>query len=161
MLDSFVPTVMEDKTLFDGVTPYTVRDHFNEWASTACEAEQGVPFTRAQWSETARYGLCIMVDEEALRSVLGIPLQKLDAYNKTGFVILVNGRQEAERRGEEESDEPIEDDDFEPLHGCRLEDVGWMKVCYGQAQIVGSAHMGNGFDWEREYRRPPEIGFNC
>jgi hypothetical protein len=68
MLDSFVPTVMDDKTRFDGVTPYTVRDHFNEWAYTACEAEQGVPFTRAQLSKTARYGLCIMVDEEALRS---------------------------------------------------------------------------------------------
>jgi hypothetical protein len=61
--------------------------------------------------------------------VLYIPLQKLDAYNKTGFVILVNSRQEAERRGEEESDEPIEDDYFKPFHGCTLEDVGWMKVC--------------------------------
>lgn len=156
MLDSFMPTVMDDKTQFDGVTPYTVRDHFNKWASTACEAEQGVPFTLAQWSNTARYGLCIMVEEEALQSVLDIPLEELDTYNETGFVILVNGRQEAER-GEEESDELVEDD-FEPLHGCTLEDVGWMKVRYGQAQIMGSAHMGNGFCWEREYRRPPQIG---
>ena len=159
MLDSFVPTVMDNKTLFDGVTPYSVRDHFNEWASTACEAEQGVPFSRARWSPTARYGLCIMVDEEALRSVLDIPREELDGYSHTGFVILINGRQVAELQGGEEFDEPIKDDDFEPLHGCTLEDVGWMKVGYGQAQLVGSAHMGNSFDWSREYRRPPEIGF--
>ncbi|KAJ9300175.1 hypothetical protein DTO271G3_2292 [Paecilomyces variotii] len=160
MFDSFVPTVMDDKMRFDGVTPDVVRDHFNKWASTACEIEQGVPFSRARWSNTARYGICLMVDEEALRSVLDIPLEELDAYNDTGFVILINGRQDAELQGGEESDEPLEDDDFEPLHGCTLEDVGWMKVCYDRAQILGSADMGSGFDWEREYRGPPEIGFN-
>lgn len=29
MLDSFMSTIMDDKTQFDGVTPYTVHDHFN------------------------------------------------------------------------------------------------------------------------------------
>ncbi|GLA07877.1 hypothetical protein AnigIFM60653_009116 [Aspergillus niger] len=78
LLDSFRPTVMDDKTQFSGVTPETVRDHFNAWSTTACEAEQGVPLTDYRWYSTARYGLCIIVDEEALKSVLNIPHKKLD-----------------------------------------------------------------------------------
>lgn len=92
MLDSFVPTVMDDKTRLDGVTPSIVRDYFNQWARTACETEQGVPFNRAQWANTVRYKFCIMVDEEALQSGLDIPLEDVDHYNDAGFVVLVNGR---------------------------------------------------------------------
>lgn len=47
ILDSFVPTVMDDKKRFDGVTPAIVRDYFNQGARTACEAEQEVSFDRA------------------------------------------------------------------------------------------------------------------
>lgn len=74
-------------------------------------------------------------------------------------MLLANGRREAERV-EEEPDEPVAHDDFQPLHGCTEEDVGWMKVLYNRAQIVGSSQMGSGFDWHREYRRPPKTGFN-
>ncbi|RAL08483.1 uncharacterized protein BO97DRAFT_408310 [Aspergillus homomorphus CBS 101889] len=156
LLDSFALTVVDDRR-FDGATPDTVRTHFNEWAARACVTEQGVPFSRAQWSRTARYGLFIMVNEEAMRSVLDIPPEDLDGYNQTGFVILVNGRRDAERWDGEDA-EPLEDD-FEPLYGCTEEDVGWMRVRYGEAQVTGSARMESGFNWEREYRRPPEIGF--
>lgn len=149
MLDSFMPTVMDNKTRFDGVTPSIVRDYFNQWARTACETEQGVPFDRAQWANTARYKFCIMVDEEALQSVLDIPLEDVDDYNDTGFVILVNGRWEPELLSEEELEgytSPPPENNFEPVQGCTLEDVGWMKVCYDRAQIVTSAFMCNGFD---------------
>ncbi|GKZ36876.1 hypothetical protein AbraIFM66950_008109 [Aspergillus brasiliensis] len=157
LLDSFRPTVMDDKTQFDGLTPDSVRAHFNEWAPTACETEQGVPLADYRWHTTARYGLCIMVDEEALKSVLDIPLEELNELNDTGFVILVNGRHEVARASIEESDEKIEDDDFEPLNGCTWEDVGWMKVCYGEAEVYASAHLGASFWWENDYKRPPEI----
>lgn len=157
LLDSFRPTVMDDKTQFDGVTPNSVRDHFNRWSATACEAEQGVPLTDYRWHSAARYGLCIMVDEESLRSVLDIPLESLDEWNNSGFVILVNGRHEVDRASIEESDEKIEDDDYEPLHGCTYEDVGWMKVCYDMAQVYACAHLGASSWWEEDYRRPPEI----
>lgn len=149
MLDSFVPTVMDDKTRFDGVTPSIVRDYFNHWAHTACETEQGVLFDRAQWANTARYKFCVMVDDEALQSVLDIPLEDVDRYNDTGFVILVNGRWEPEFLSEEELEaytSPPPENNFEPVQGCTLEDVGWMKVCYDRAQIVTSAFMCNGFD---------------
>ncbi|KAF7136733.1 hypothetical protein CNMCM5793_006051 [Aspergillus hiratsukae] len=163
MLDSFVPTVMDDKTRLDGATASIVRDYFNQWARTACETEQGVPFDRAQWAHTARYRLCIMVDEEALQSVLDIPLEDLDAYNETGYVILVNGRWEPGFLSEEELEaftSPPPENNFEPVLGCTLEDVGWMKVCYDRAQILASAFMRNGPDWQAQYRRPPEITFN-
>ncbi|KAJ5123981.1 uncharacterized protein N7515_007806 [Penicillium bovifimosum] len=164
MLDSFVPTVMDDKTRFDGVTPSIVRDYFNQWARTTCETEQGVPFDRAQWANTARYKFCIMVDEEALQSVLDISPEDVVRYNDTGFVVLVNGRWEPRFLGEEELGgytSPPQENNFEPVQGCTLEDVGWMKVRYDRAQIVASAFMRNCLDWELQYRRPPEITFNC
>lgn len=54
----------------------------------------------------------------------------------------------------------MNENNFESVLGCTLEDVGWMKVCYDQAQILASAFMRNGPDWQAQYRRPPEITFN-
>ncbi|PYH65796.1 uncharacterized protein BO88DRAFT_418433 [Aspergillus vadensis CBS 113365] len=144
LLDSFRPPIIDDKTQFDGVTPDNLRDQFNRWSATACEAEQGVPLTEYRWHSTAR-------------SVLDMPLESLDEWNNSGFVILVNGRHEVDRASIEESDEKIEDDDYEPLHGCTYEDVGWMKVCYDMAQVYTCAHLGASSWWEEDYRRPPKI----
>ncbi|PYI36130.1 hypothetical protein BP00DRAFT_421872 [Aspergillus indologenus CBS 114.80] len=158
MLDSFRPTVMDDRMRFDGATPDHIRDYFNEWAPMASETEQGILSTDFGYGFIARYRFCIMVDEEALRSVLAIPRQDLDGDNRTGFVILVNGRHLEERASIEASDEKIEDDDCEPLYGCTWEDVGWMKVYYDQAQLYPSAYMNESWQWSMEYRRSPEIG---
>ncbi|KAL1853846.1 hypothetical protein Plec18167_007167 [Paecilomyces lecythidis] len=163
MLDSFVPPVMDDEIRFDGVTPSIVRDYFNQWAHTACEIEQGISFDHAQRAAAARYKFCIMVDEEALQSVLDIPLEDINGYNKTGFVILVNGRWKPEFLSEKELEgyiSPPPENNFEPVKGCTLEDVGWMKVLYDRAQIVTSSFMRNGPEWEAQYRRSPEITFN-
>ncbi|KAI2720883.1 hypothetical protein CBS147332_4123 [Penicillium roqueforti] len=155
MWDSFRPTVIEDKIQFDEATPAQIRDAFNEWARTACETEQGVTYDRAEWAYGARYRLCILVDEDAVRSVLDIPEDELDELNTTGFVVMINGRWAPEiPEGEEE------DDEYEPLYGCTREDVGWMKVHYDRAQIVASTTMRNESDWDLEYQRPPAIGFN-
>lgn len=164
MLDSFVPTVIDDKKRLDGVPPSIVRDYFNQWARIACETEQGVPFDCAMREMAVRYNVCIMVDEEALQSVLDIPLEDVDGYNENGFVILVNGRWEPYFLSEEELEgytSPPQENNFEPVQGCTLEDVGWMKVRYDQAQIVASAYMRDDSGWNAEYRRPPEIAFNC
>ncbi|RAH81634.1 hypothetical protein BO86DRAFT_389384 [Aspergillus japonicus CBS 114.51] len=112
MLDSFQLTVMDDKARFDGANPDAIRGHFDEWAPAACEAEQGILPTVARYMCIARYGLCIMVDEEALRSVLAIPHEDLDTRSSTGFVILVHGRHHEMRAGIKECDEELEDDDF-------------------------------------------------
>ncbi|KAJ5139228.1 uncharacterized protein N7515_004076 [Penicillium bovifimosum] len=163
MLDSFRPVVMEDARRFDGATPDQIRDAFKEWARVACETEHGVPYKRAELAYSARYRLCIMVDEEALQSVLDIPTEDLEQYNTTGFVILINGRWSPEWDPEELAAELAAggglDDGHEPVYGCTLGEVGWMKVRYGQAQTGASSLMTPDGSWDLEYRRPPAIGF--
>lgn len=85
-----------------------------------------------------------MVDEEALLSVLKIPPEEVDGYNKTGFVILINGQWEPEFL----FDSPLPENNFEPVKECILEDVGWMNVRYHRAQIVSSAFMNDSGTWE-------------
>ncbi|PCG89192.1 Hypothetical protein PENO1_106090 [Penicillium occitanis (nom. inval.)] len=163
LLDSFMPTVMDDKTRFDGVSPAIVRDYFNQWARTACETEQGVSFNYASRASSARYRLCLMVDEEALLSILNIPHEAVDGNNDTGFVILINGQWKPEFLTEEDLKayhSPPPENNFEPVKGCTLEDVGWMNVCYDRAQIVPSAYIRNSGIWGDWYIRPPEITFN-
>lgn len=164
ILDSFVPTVMDDKTRFDGINPAIVPDYFNQWARTACETEQGVSFKRTSRANTAQYRLCIMVDEEALLSDLNIPREKIDGYNDPSFVILIHGAWEPEFLTEEDltgyHSPPLENN-FESVKGSStLEDVGWMNVCYDEAQIATSAYMCDSATWGDRYIRPPEITFN-
>lgn len=160
LLDSFAPTVLEDKSLFDGATTSVVREYFKQWRIIASQQEQGIPFQRTEWAESGRYKFCLMVNEEALQSVLNAP--PLDRSNETGFVILINGSWVPEVLDEEELaayDSPPPDDDYDPLEGCTLRDVGWMKVRYTRAEMNGSAYMCDNDDWQVQYRRPPEIGF--
>lgn len=162
LLDYFKPTVMDDKRRFDGVSPAIVRDYFNQWARTACETEQGMPFDCASQGMSARYRLCIMVDEEALQSVLNIPPEDVDGYNPNAFVILIEGQWKPGYLTEEELEGyqnlPAEND-FEPVGGCTLEEVGWMKVCYERAQIGPSAYITGEGQWGDLYVRPPEMTF--
>lgn len=130
----------------------------------ACETEQGVTFDRAQSAYSARYKLCIMVDDEALQSVLDIPSDDVMGWSHASHVILIDGKWEPYFLSEEDLKgylSPPPENNFEPVHGCTLEDVGWMKVHYHQAQIMASGYMRDDGGWEREYRRPPEIGFYC
>jgi hypothetical protein len=160
LLPYFEPTVMDDKTRFDGVTPAIVRDYFNQWARTACETEQGVSFHRASRAMSARYKLCLMVDEEALLSVLNGP--DVDGYNATGFVRLINGRWEPEFLTEEENEAYgglTPENNFEPVMGCTLEHVGWMNICYDRAQIGPCAHIRCEGTWWNLYIRPPKMAF--
>ncbi|RAO70265.1 uncharacterized protein BHQ10_006277 [Talaromyces amestolkiae] len=159
LLDYFKPTVMDDKTRFDGVSPAIVRDYFNQWAHSACETEQGIPFNRASQGMSARYRLCIMVDEEALLSVLSIPPEEVE---DGAFVILIEGRWKPRFLTEEELEgcgSPPPENNFEPVEGCTLEEVGWMKVDYKRAQIGPSAHITSDGAWADLYVRPPEMTF--
>ena len=97
-----------------------------------------------------------MVDQEALESVLNA--SDPDSYNNTGFVRLVNGIWEPEELDEEELKErggPLPECD--PLEGCTLEDVGWIKVLYDEVETPGFKNMCDTLDWSMYYRRPPEI----
>lgn len=115
-----------------------------------CEKEEGVTYERAEWAYTARYWLFIMVDEEALHFILNIPVEILDEYNATGFVVLIDGWWVSEL-DPSELVEGEEDDECEPLYGCTLQDVGWMTVRYDEAQIVLSSRMRFGSAWDLTY----------
>jgi hypothetical protein len=74
-----------------------------------------------------------MVDQKALESVLSA--SEPNRCNRTGFVRLANGVWKPEELDEDElaalgisAQSQLEE--YEPLEGCNLEDVGWMKVLY-------------------------------
>ncbi|OGM50928.1 hypothetical protein ABOM_000718 [Aspergillus bombycis] len=134
LLDSFAPTVFEDRS-FDGATTSLVREHFQEWAATAPQVEQPVGYSCLP--ESGRYKFFIMVDQESLESVLNAP--DPDDWNDDGFVRLVDGFWEPEELDKDELAElgvssQLELEQEEPLEGCTLEDVGWMKVVYYAAE---------------------------
>jgi hypothetical protein len=92
--------------------------------------------------------------------VLDIPTEDLEAYNTTRFVILINGRWPLEWDPEELATGGGPDDGHEPVYGCTLDEVGWIKVRYSEAQTGPSSRMTDDRDWSVEYRRPPAIGFH-
>ncbi|KAB8212537.1 hypothetical protein BDV34DRAFT_184162 [Aspergillus parasiticus] len=157
LLDSFAPTVFEDQS-FDGATTTLLRRHFKEWAATAPQVEQGND--RSRFPQSGRYRFFIMVDQEALESVLSI--SDPERRSETGFVRLVNGVWKPEELDEEELEEleisdPSELEIHEPLEGCALEDVGWMKVSYEDAEARAFLKIGDNVDWSSYYQRPPCI----
>lgn len=128
LLDSFAPTILEDES-FNGATTTFLRNHFQKWAATAPQIEQGTDYS--PFPASGRYRFFIMVDPEALESVLSIPNPHFSV--RTGFVRLVNGVWELEKLDEKKLEELgisslSELEPEESLEGCTLEDVGWMKV---------------------------------
>ena len=157
LLDSFAPTVFEDRS-FDGATTALVRKHFQEWAATAPPVEQ--PIGYSDYPEAGRYKFFLMVDQEALESVLSVP--DPEECDSDGFVRLVNGFWEPEVLDADELAErgvssQSELEQEEPLEGLTMLDVGWMKVCYSDAQTWGYLSMLDGFRWLTYYQRPPLI----
>ena len=45
----------------------------------------------------------------------------------------------------------------EPIEGCTLHDVGWMRVAYQEVLVDFYVLLRDTDDWYREYRRPPEV----
>ncbi|OJZ91506.1 hypothetical protein ASPFODRAFT_38617 [Aspergillus luchuensis CBS 106.47] len=153
LLARFTPTVLEDRS-FEGTTVASLRDKFNEWAVTAVKKEQGIDPSHLWHLKNGRYRFFIMVDQEALDSILSTPDNDIHG----GFVRLVNAEWKAEELDEEELAErggpgPEE----EPLEGCTEEDVGWMKVCWGESQTPGYVILDDSLRWDRYYSRPPVI----
>ncbi|KAJ5213033.1 hypothetical protein N7449_000202 [Penicillium cf. viridicatum] len=149
MLEGFTPTVYKDP-LFDSTTTAVLRTRFRKWATTAPLQEQGVD----TFGNSGRYRFFIMVDQKALESVLN---SDPDAMTQTGFVRLVYGEWEPEIN--EDSNESVDsDEELEPLEGCTLEDVGWMKVPYDEVQGIGAATaVCDIHDWDTYYVRPPQM----
>jgi hypothetical protein len=57
----------------------------------------------------------------------------------------------------EDENEIVEEPPEEPIEGCTLHDVGWMKVLYDRVMVSKYNYLRNGMAWEYEYRRPPQL----
>ncbi|KAF4184904.1 hypothetical protein CNMCM8927_001236 [Aspergillus lentulus] len=168
MLHSFQTTVFEHRALFEGASTATIREHFQKWATTAIQEESGGSPDMIRYSnvEAARYRFCLFVDEESLQSVLQAPID--DCLNKDASLNMLHGWWKPEsiedfiQEGLEDVDNPEDllDDGYDPVGGCTLKDVGWMKVALCDAGLEGFQEMGKAGAWERLYERPQEICYN-
>jgi hypothetical protein len=163
-------TVFENQAPFKGVGVSTgiaaIREHFQKWATTAIQEEQGVSPDRLVFAdvEAARYRFCLFVNEESLQSVLQAPLE--DHFNKSVFVNMLNGWWKEESLDDHDP-EDLEDDELEairlelnsydPIEGYTVRDVGWMKVDLRGAGVSGFYKMGQDDEWDRVYVRTSEI----
>ena len=155
LLARFTPTVLEDRS-FEGMTVASLRDKFNKWAVTAVKEEQEQEIDpRHLWHlKNGRYRFFIMVDQEALDSILSTPDNDIHG----GFVRLVNAEWKPEELDEEElAERGGPDPEEEPLEGCTEEDVGWMKVYWRDSQTPGYVTLDDSLQWDRYYSRPPVI----
>ncbi|OQD67322.1 hypothetical protein PENDEC_c039G03438 [Penicillium decumbens] len=91
LLDNFAPTVMEDSS-FEGATTATLRENLNKWAASAKHQEQNVPPGQEHHIQSGRYRYFLMVDQEALGSVLNE--SELD-FSESAFVRLIDGQWES------------------------------------------------------------------
>lgn len=141
----------DDRVLFDGADKSSVRDHFNAWLTSeeaAAAAEQadawgrprGVLFDRGGsrtlgWKMqggSTRYAFPIHVDTAALESVVGESVDRPEE----GYVNLINSywampdpeTYDFEGNGKVRGEDDPTDEGEEPVEGCRLWDVGWMKA---------------------------------
>lgn len=138
LLDTFALAVFEHDA-FNRAPTAIIRAHFNRWARTAIHQEQGLPLDSQYYPHSGRYRFLVMVDQEALESVSTMPYPN---RSRTSFVRLVNGEWEPELLDEEVLEAlggPPEE--FEPLEGCTLKDVGWMKVPYDEVEFSVFVYM--------------------
>ncbi|KAI9742871.1 MAG: hypothetical protein M1818_003600 [Claussenomyces sp. TS43310] len=133
ILDKFTPTILEDRSLFEGASTDTFRRHFQRWSLTAypteqqqpqesSESESGRSFVDIGYSPRYRYAL--EVDAEALHSLVHVSLAPPDFDKKKLSWVKLIDRSWYLGRGESTSD-PLE-----PIEGMIVEDVGSAKVSY-------------------------------
>ncbi|OCK76954.1 hypothetical protein K432DRAFT_251937, partial [Lepidopterella palustris CBS 459.81] len=122
----------DDRVLFDGADKSSVRDHFNAWLTSeeaAAAAEQADAWGRPRG---VLYAFPIHVDTAALESVVGESVDRPEE----GYVNLINSywampdpeTYDFEGNGKVRGEDDPTDEGEEPVEGCRLWDVGWMKA---------------------------------
>ena len=145
MLDSLAMTVFDDQILFDGASTSFIREHFKQWAATAPETEQGTGP-----AQSPRYRYCIQVDATCLNSIVyNAPAPPIPDASTKGFVNLIDKDWTPDLDGEEAEGE---------LEGCKLEEVGWMRVAYQDVMVDFHQYLRGWNNWYHEYRRLPVVG---
>ncbi|KAK5705770.1 hypothetical protein LTR17_021359 [Elasticomyces elasticus] len=157
--------VHEDAEL-EGASKDVVRRRFKTWLATDAHRERLHADAKiidiGGRGTTPRYLFCLHVDEEALRSVIPIhddtstPDETIDIRDRGGFLNLIDANwalpceEEAEEmRREHEVEDPY-DEGFEAVDGCRMQDVGWMRVDIRLVMPGFYAEVLHGY-WEFNY----------
>jgi len=165
LMDSLALTVFEDPSL-DGASKADVRERFKQWvASPEAGAERvradALPIVSGSVETTPRFNYCIHVDEGALRSVVGggQPLSEADRP-VVGYVNIIDGSWQwpdaADQIERGYSPEDPYNEHEPPLEGCRLHDVGWLRMSF--IDVLPSAYEDlDPYTWEDHYSRPPLI----
>ncbi|KAK3110182.1 hypothetical protein LTR53_015798 [Teratosphaeriaceae sp. CCFEE 6253] len=180
LADSHDWAVQDDASL-NGATRDEVRRRFRRWvaADAAAEIPDGMDdSTKAGlMSENPRYNYCVLVDAEAMSSVLQqAPVLGGEDGPITGHVTLIRADEDwdlpdfdrfdwsmhgaADAIADDGEDDEGEDeyDEGEPaLEGSRLRDVGWMRVGVDSLVPETYATLTKGFMWDKLYCRPPKV----
>jgi hypothetical protein len=174
--------VFEDRSL-EGATPTQVREAFKTWvlgpqaeaeiqiAGGIKKLERGIG-DEPDWDENEenlywramfdpRYRACIQIDEEALQALFA----EIDKGTMWGCFKVINVLWELPDPEDPEVQEDLEegedplDEGYEPIEGCRLRDIGWMRM-----QLVSLSRLEDDLNGVRSYgwddywyRRPPLI----
>ncbi|KAI7231022.1 hypothetical protein KC330_g6631 [Hortaea werneckii] len=139
ILDKLEWTIFDDREIFDNATTDFLREHFNQWEE--CQLAT--------------------VGREALNSILYAP-GNLDAdpgSTATGWVHFIDTLWKAQMNDVDSDTEEFDmpDLDFEPIEGCREEDVGWMKVATRSICTELYSLLDNPEMWRIIYKRSPEM----
>ena len=159
ILEKFNLTVFEDRALFDNASTNTIRQHFQQWSSTAYRTEQQQQLedggsgsgSRVGIGRSPRYRFAVQVDASALHSVVHDAPAPPDLDTTTkGWVRLIDkswylGRSEGGGSGG-----PM-------IEGVSERDVGWMKVPYQNVMTEWYTKCRSLNNWGLNYRRPPGV----
>ncbi len=185
----FELTAISDATTLDGASTQAVRRHFRDWRARMLHVEQGsqeeIQSRRHEapprdWGLPVRYGFCVQVDEDSMRSVIadgGEPWVKLIKGDWEPREATMQQQQQHQQLQQQETepgslvesqgahsddeadfiDDDEDDEEYPAIEGCTDQDVGWMKV-----QLVGLmpdlyASLRDPNLWHVQYMRPPEI----
>lgn len=141
VLENLDYRVFEDKALFDKASPAGIREHFEEWTTTALHHEQGPEAVYSRDSQ--RYNYCLHIDQAALVSVLSAP-DPLEDYLSNGFVNLVCLHIRGGMR-------------VEHTEGRDERDCCWMRISYLDLMSTWYNFFRAQGSWFAGYRVPPEV----
>lgn len=145
----------DDRTAFEGASKDDARAHFVRWcASDEAKAEQFDPGDPAlavittMHLSSPRYSYFAHVDTAALESIVGP-----DVVDEGDYVNIVDSQWYLP--GPDDEGESA-DEGEEPVEGCRMYDVGWMKMSSGSLHLSAYAFLENADLWSSAYTRPPD-----
>ncbi|PSK58682.1 hypothetical protein B9Z65_6697 [Elsinoe australis] len=151
LMDTLDWSVQEDLEL-EGARKHEVRRRFRQWAS------------ENSGSNSCRGKFCIMVDQACVDATLSAPAPP--QYDREGkaFVYIIDkawrqkyadGSYAADEADSQASEgkEPA-DEGFPPVDGCRMDDVGWMKLAITHVAPRAFSVLEEP-GWEGTYHRPP------